>query len=412
MPAGNGLVTSCVQHGLGGGLERPPSSAPPDRRLPSPNPQGPMPSRFSSRGRAAAFVLGALALGGLAACTDRAGDGADSTAADTAAMTPTEMAAPDSQMAAVLSELAALGGKPIETLSAAEARQQPTPADAVMALLRKQGRSTAPEPVGNVADRTIPGAAGPIAARVYTPAGTAPAGGWPVVVYYHGGGFVIATIDTYDASGRALANAAQAVVLSVEYRKGPEHKFPAAHDDAFAAYQWAVANAAGIGGNPAKVAVAGESAGGNLATTVAMRAKAQNVQAPVHQLLVYPVVNTDTTTASYVENANAKPLNRAMMGWFVRNYTSSPAEATDPRLTPLTQPLAGLPSATVITAQIDPLRSEGEAYAEALRAAGVETNARTYDGVTHEFFGMGAVHPKAKDAVAFAAADLKAAFAR
>ena len=371
-----------------------------------------MPPRLPPRALAAVAV-GAFGPLTLAACTDRAGDGvpADSTAADTAGV-PTAMAAPDSQMAAVLSELAALGGRPIETLTPAEARQQPTPTDAVMALLRKQGRSTDPEPVGRVENRTIPGAAGPIAARVYTPAGTAPAGGWPVVVYYHGGGFVIATIDTYDASGRALANAAQAVVLAVEYRKGPEAKFPAAHDDAFAAYQWAVANAAGIGGNPAKVAVAGESAGGNLATNVALMARTQNVQAPVHQVLVYPVVNTDTTTASYVENANAKPLNRAMMGWFVRYYTNGPADLTDPRLTPLRQNLARLPSATVILAQIDPLRSEGEAYAEALEAAGVAVNTRTYDGVAHEFFGMGAVHPKAKDAVKVAGDDLKAAFSR
>lgn len=139
----------------------------------------------------------------------------------------------DPQMKTVLDELTALEGKPIKTLSADDAREQPTPADAVMQVLKKQGRSTDPEPVGNVDDRKIPGPDGSIPIRIYTPQGAGP---FPVIVYYHGGGWVIATIDTYDSSARALANAAHAVVVAVEYRKAPEHRFPVAHEDAYAAY--------------------------------------------------------------------------------------------------------------------------------------------------------------------------------
>lgn len=144
------------------------------------------------------------------------------------------------QMQAVLDQLAKLGPKPIETLSPAEARKQPTPADAVMALLKSQGKSTAPEAVGKVEDKTFPGPAGPVAIRIYTPAGTGP---FPVVLYIHGGGWVIANLDTYDASARALTNAAQAVLVSTHYRQAPEHKFPAAHDDTWAAYEWVMKNA-------------------------------------------------------------------------------------------------------------------------------------------------------------------------
>ncbi|MBC7943818.1 MAG: alpha/beta hydrolase fold domain-containing protein, partial [Burkholderiales bacterium] len=177
---------------------------------------------------------------------------------------------PDPQMQAVLDQLAALGGKPIETLSAEEARKQPTPADAVKALLQKQGKSTAPMPVAKVQDGEIPGPAGPIRARIYTPEGGGPL---PVIVYYHGGGWVIANLDTYDASARALANAAKAIVVSSHYRQAPEHKFPAAHEDAFAAYQWVLNNAVAFNGNPNRVSVVGESAGGNLAAAVALMAR-------------------------------------------------------------------------------------------------------------------------------------------
>ena len=183
----------------------------------------------------------------------------------------------------VLDELGMLGGKPIETLSASEARKQPSPTDAVMALLRKEGKPTTPEAVGTVANRMISTSAGALPVRVYTPTGKGP---FPVIVYYHGGGFVIATMDTYDGSARALANAAGAVLVSVEYRKGPEHKFPAAHDDALSAYQWVLANAGKIQGDPARVAIAGESAGGNLAMATAIAARDKGLQLPTSILAV------------------------------------------------------------------------------------------------------------------------------
>lgn len=318
------------------------------------------------------------------------------------------MAQPDAQMKEVLDKLASLGGKPIETLTPAEARKQPSPADAVKALLKEKGLSTAPEPVGKVVNRTIPGAGGSIPVRIYTPKGTGP---FPVIVYYHGGGWVIADLDTYDSSPRALCNAANAIVISSHYRQGPEHKFPAAHQDAFVAYQWAVANAKSLGGDTAKIAVAGESAGGNMAASVAIMARDKKIKIPVHQLLVYPVTQVGMETPSYKENMNAKPLNVPMMKWFGDNYLNTPADADNPVINLLkVADLSGLPPATIILAQIDPLRSDGMMYADKLRAAGVSVNVVNYEGVAHEFFGMGAVVDKAKQAVQQAAAGLKKGF--
>ena len=191
---------------------------------------------------------------------------------------------PSTQMKAVLDQLAALGGKPIETLSPVEARKQPTPADAVKALLKKQGKSTAPEEVGKVEDKTIAGPGGPIPLRVYTPKGTGP---FPLVLYIHGGGWVIADLDTYDSSPRALANAAGAVVLSTDYRHAPEHKFPAAHEDVFAAYQWMLKNAGTLQGDASRAAVVGESAGGNMAIGICLMARDNGIQMPSYQVLVY-----------------------------------------------------------------------------------------------------------------------------
>lgn len=319
-------------------------------------------------------------------------------------------ATPDSQAQAVLTALAALGGKPIETLTAPEARRQPTPTDAVMAVLKKQRRPTNPTalvPGVTSADRTIRGAAGQIPARIYTPEGAGP---FPVIVYYHGGGWVIGNKTVYDGGARGLAKSADAVVVSVDYRVGPENKFPAAHDDAVAAYRWALANAASIKGDPKRVALAGESAGGNLAVATAMAARDQKLQQPAYVVSVYPIAGSDTMTASYVENAMAKPLNRAMMSWFFDKYLRSPADRQDPRINLVGANLAGLPATTIISAQIDPLRSEGEALAQKLRDAGVTVNQRTYAGVPHEFFGMAAVHDKAKEAQQLAGDDLKRAF--
>ena len=319
----------------------------------------------------------------------------------------TPPAKPNKQMAEVLGQLAALNPKPIETLSPEEARLQPTPADAVKALLQQKKKSTAPLSIGPVTDVQIDGAEGKLTARIFTPKGKGP---FPVLLYFHGGGFVIATNDTYDASGRALADGAGCVVVSPEYRKAPESRFPAAHDDAIAAYKWVLANAASFQGDPGRVAVAGESAGGNLAINVAIAARDQRLPMPLHQVLVYPVAGSNVNTTSYQAYAAAKPLNKPMMGWFFEKALSSPKDASDPRLDLVHASLTGLPATTIITAQIDPLHDDGVALAAALKAAGVAVTSKDYEGVTHEFFGMGAVVDEAKKAEGVASAALKKAF--
>ena len=321
---------------------------------------------------------------------------------------PATMAKPDAQMQGVLDQLAALGPKPLPSLTAAEARKQPTPADAAKKEMAREGKSTAPDPAVASSDRTIATAAGSLPVRIYTP--KAGAGPWPVIVYYHGGGWVIANKEVYDGGARALSKLANAVVVSVDYRQGPEHKFPAAHDDAIATYEWALKNAASIKGDPAKMALAGESAGGGLAVATAMAARDRKLQMPLAVISVYPIAGTDTTTPSYVENAEAKPLNRAMMSWFFDNYLNGPQDRADPRVNLVAADLKGLPATTIINAQIDPLRSDGEILAQRLSAAGVQVQQKTFDGVTHEFFGMGNVVDKAMAAEQLAADALKKAF--
>ena len=316
---------------------------------------------------------------------------------------------PDPQMQAVLDQLAALGPKPIEKCTPQEARKQPGPADAVKALLKKQGKGTDPEPVGAVKDVTFDGPAGKLPARVYTPKGDGP---FPVLAYWHGGGFVIADIAAYDASCRALCNAAGCLVVSCDYRRAPEHPFPAQGEDAFAAYQWVLKNADAWKGDPKRVAVGGESAGGNLAAGVAIKARDMRAVQPVCQLLVYPVTDNNLETPSYRAYAAAKPLNKPMMLWFLAHTLGNkPPEEVKPAF-PLKANLAGLPPATVITAEIDPLRDDGKNYADALKKAGVTVLYKNFEGVTHEFFGTGAVVDKAKDAVKYAADGLKAGFGK
>ena len=305
----------------------------------------------------------------------------------------------DADMQAVLDELATLGGKPIETLSADEARKQPTPADAVMSVLKKKGKDTAPTalvPGVTSVDREIIGAAGNIPARIYTPDGAGP---FPVVVYFHGGGWVIADKDVYDGGARGLAKQAQAVVVSVDYRRSPEVKFPAAWDDSLAAYKWVSSNAASIKGDATRMALAGESAGGNLAVSTAIAVRDAGLTQPTHVLAVYPVSQTgNLNTASYQDSATAKPLNKAMIGWFVDTLLAKPEDKMDPRLDIVNAKLAGLPPVTIINAQIDPLREDGALLEAALKKAGVTVRRTVYPGVAHEFFGMAAVVKKAADA--------------
>lgn len=319
---------------------------------------------------------------------------------------------PTAVMQAVLNELAAFKAPPIETLSPQNAREAPLPGDAVVALLAKQGKTVAPEAVGDIAHKLINGMGdNQILLRIYTPKGSGP---FPVIVYFHGGGWVIASLNAYDASARALTNAAKAVVVSVAYRQAPEHKFPAAVEDAYAAYRWVTENAASIHGDAKHVAVVGESAGGNLATVVSLLAKQRGDPLPVYQVLVYPVTQLmDTNTPSDQTYAAAKPLNKPMLDWFYGYYLPSKADAQNPYASPLlAADLKGLPPTTIIAAEIDPLFSDGQAYALRLQAAGVPVIHRTFKGVTHEFFGMGAVLPEARQAVQLAATNLRTAFAK
>ncbi|SDV46248.1 alpha/beta hydrolase [Chitinasiproducens palmae] len=317
----------------------------------------------------------------------------------------------DQDMLTVLNAFQALDPKAIEKLTPAEARQQPTIADAVNSVLRQQGRDTSPTalvPGVTSRDITVQGAAGGLAARVFTPAGKGP---FPIVVYFHGGGWVIADRNVYDAGARGLAKQANAIVVSVDYRRAPEAKFPAAWDDAFASYKWVVAHANVLGGDPKRIALAGESAGGNLAVATAIAARDANVTKPLAVVSVYPVAQTGSlNTPSYIENATAKPLNRPMIEWFVANLIRTPADKQDPRLDLVHAQLAGLPPVTIINATIDPLRDDGAQLANALQSAGVPVERKVYTGVTHEFFGTAAVVQKAQDAQQYAGQRLGQAF--
>jgi acetyl esterase/lipase len=317
----------------------------------------------------------------------------------------------DKDMARVLAKLQELGAKPLGTQSVEDTRKGPTPADAVKALLKDEGK----DPDALMAqmkvekqDITYSGPTGEQPARVYKPEGAR--GPLPIVVFYHGGGWVIADLDTYEASAMALAKKANAAVVSVEYRHAPEHKFPAAHEDAIAAYSWVLKNAQSFGGDPTRVAVAGESAGGNLAANVAIAAREGKFQQPAHMLLIYPVAGTDMTTASYKENANAIPLSKQAMEWFAKNTVQSEQDLKDPRLNLVEANLKDLPDATVITAEIDPLLSEGKALADKLKAAGSKVTYQSFDGAAHEFFGMASVVADAEKAQDLAARELKEAF--
>ena len=313
----------------------------------------------------------------------------------------------DKTMLAILQRLDSMGGKPIEGLTPDEARRQPTPTDAVMALVRENNVPVPPSAVDTMG-KEIPVTGGSIHARVYTPkSGTAP---FPVVVYFRGGGWVIASLDVYDASCRGLAEQANAIVVSVNYRTGPENKFPTAHNDAFAAYQWVLKNAASMNGDPKRVAVAGESAGGNLAANVSIMARDKKVMMPLHQVLVYPVVGDDLEASSVKEYAFAKPLNKAMLPWFFEHYLKTPAEGKTPMISLNFANLKGLPPTTIIAAQLDPLTSGGEVLRDKLKEAKVDTRYELYKGVTHEFFGMAILLKDAKNAQELAGKELKRAF--
>ena len=308
----------------------------------------------------------------------------------------------DPLAAGLLEQMAATGMPPLNEMS---------PADARLASAGFVALAGEPEPVGAVIDRTIPGPAGEIPARIYAPLGAA-ASPLPCLVYYHGGGWVLGDIAGVDTVLRAVANRAGCTVISIEYRLAPEHKFPAPLDDCYAALEWVAANAPMLGVDPGRLAVGGDSSGGNLAAAVALRAR--DHQGPVlrHQTLIYPVTNHDYGTESYAVNGDGYLLTREMMQWFWSQYLPTAEEGRNPWASPLAAgDLAGLPSAFVATAEFDPLRDEGEAYAARLAAAGVKVRQKRYEGQIHAFWQMVGVFPAALEAATDAAAELRGAFA-
>jgi acetyl esterase len=305
----------------------------------------------------------------------------------------------DPQARAVLDQMDGTGDPPIHELSVNEARQ------ASAALAAMQGF---PEPVGGVEDRTLSGPGGGIPVRIYVPFGKGP---FPVLVYFHGGGWVIGDIESSDGLCRILTNAAGCIVVSADYRLAPEHPFPAAADDAYQATLWVATNASGFAGDPSRIAVCGDSAGGNLAAVVAQIARDRGKPAICFQLLIYPVIDAACDTPSYSENAEGYFLTRDAMQWFWNHYVRNDADRRHPYASPLrASNFAGLPAALVITAEFDPLRDEGERYAERMRAAGTPVQLTRYDGMIHGFFAMSALIDQGRTAIQQSATALRTAF--
>jgi acetyl esterase len=265
-----------------------------------------------------------------------------------------------------------------------------------------------PEALEVVENRTIPGPAGEIPVRVYDPdAGTTS----PVIAYFHGGGFVLMNLDTHDRVCRRLANATNAVVVSVDYRLAPEHRFPAALDDCMAVTHWLTTHAAELAGDPRRIAVAGDSAGGNLAAATALAAR-NGGPGLAAQVLLYPVIDATCQTESFATNADGYLLTAATMRWFWDQYLGPDGDPSDPYASVLrAEDLAAAPPALVITAEYDVLRDEGEAYAARLRDAGIDVTCSRYDGMIHGFVTMDAMTPAAGRAIAEIAAFLDRVFA-
>jgi len=280
----------------------------------------------------------------------------------------------DPQVQILLDQAAAAVGKPIHAQ---------TPEVARMAMLVQTAALGPAEPVGKIKDCRIAGPGGEIPIRIYTPTVPRPSG---AVVYFHGGGWVVGSIETHDGLCRALANAAGCVVVSVAYRLAPEYPYPAGRDDAYAATCWVAEHAIEIGADPRRIAVAGDSAGGNLAAVVALMARDRRGPKLALQALLYPVVDCDIETRSYHEYAEGYLLSRDAMAWFWRLYLNGDDHAREAYVSPLRAgDLGRLPPAIVITAEYDPLCDEGDAYAARLAAAGVEVAHTRYPGMVHGF---------------------------
>jgi acetyl esterase len=305
----------------------------------------------------------------------------------------------DPQIKALLDQMAGLPR--LEELSVADARKQ---------VERRIAVNLPTLPVAAVSNRTIPGPGGDLPVRIYTPDGNGP---FPLMVFFHGSGFVLCNLDTHDSVCRNLCAAAGCVVVSVDYRLAPEHKFPAGPEDCCAATKWAAEHTRELNADPGRIVIAGDSAGGNMVAVTALMVRDKGVPALRGQLMIYPVTDYFSSGhPSYRENAEGYGLTAAGMRWFWNHYLNSASEADNSYASPLrAKDLSGLPPALIITAEYDVLRDEGERYGKRLAEAGVHTKIVRYDGMNHGFFNMYGVVDKARSALEESATWLKGRFA-
>lgn len=304
----------------------------------------------------------------------------------------------DPQAEALLRKLRERGVPSSEQMSILEGRE------AVLSFKELEGE---PEPVAGIRDLTVPGPAGELPVRLYTPEGKAP---FPLIVYFHGGGWIRGNVEVSDKPCRALANASRCIIASVEYRLAPESKFPVAVEDCYASTRWLATHAGELGADPGRVAVGGDSAGGNLAAAVALMARDRGGPELVYQLLIYPATDAGGEYPSRRENADGYFLTTRAMEWYWKHYLAGEADAVHPYASPMkTGDLSGLPPALVVTCEFDPLRDEGEAYARRLAQAGVVVRVSRYEGMIHGFLWMGGVVDRTRDLLDEAGRELRAA---
>jgi acetyl esterase/lipase len=305
----------------------------------------------------------------------------------------------DPQARVYLDRLASAGELPLRERTVEENRTS---------FLELAALAGEPQVAGSVGSREIPGPLSQIPIRIYTPWGKGP---FPLLIYFHGGGWVFGNLDVHDPVCRALTNAAGCITVAVDYRLAPEDKFPAAPEDCYAATRWVAENASSFNGDPTRIAVGGDSAGGNLAAVVTLMARDRGGPKLAYQLLIYPITNFSFDTPSYHENAEGYSLTKDDMVWFWEHYLPSEKEGNHPYASPLqAQDLSNLPPAMVITSEYDPLRDEGEMYAGRLQESGNQVTVKRYHGMIHGFFSMGGVIDQGKQAIEDVATALRTAF--